>query len=86
MRMVTCIDLLYTTYKRKSLENSSSLTGARFLEDGLVVPGPYTALPNDKKMVAILHRELERKIEKVKHMKLEVMPPKTKNNMKFQPE
>ena len=23
MRMVTCIDLLYTTYKRKSLENSS---------------------------------------------------------------
>ena len=47
----------------------------------LVVPGRYTALSNDKKMVAILHRELERKIEKVKHMKLEVMPPKTKNNM-----
>ena len=81
MRMVTCIDLSYTTYKRKSLENSSSLTGARFLEDGLVVRGPYTALSNDKKMVAILHRELERKIEKVKHMKLEVLPPKTKNNM-----
>ena len=30
--------------------------------------------------------KLERKIEKVKHMKLEVMPPKTKNNMNFQPE
>ena len=60
MRMVTCIDLLYTTYKRKSLENSSSPTGARFLMDGLVVPGPYTALSNDKKMVAILHRELVR--------------------------
>ena len=86
MRMVTCIDLSYTTYKRKSLENFSSPTGARFLEDGLVVPRPYTALSNDKKMVAILHRELERKIEKVKHMKLEVMPPKTKNNMNFQPE
>ena len=85
MRMVTCIDLSYTTYKRKSLENSSSPTGARFLEDGLVVPGRYTALSNDKKMVAILHRELERKIEKVKHMKLEVMQPNTKNNMKFQP-
>ena len=42
-----------------------------------MVPGRYTALSNDKKMVAILHRELERKIEKVKHMKLEVMPPKT---------
>ena len=86
MRMVTCIDLSYTTYNRKSLENSSSPIGARFLEDGLMVPGPYTALSNDKKMVAILHRELERKIEKVKHMKLEILPPKTKNNMNFQPE
>ena len=26
------------------------------------------------------------KVEKVKHMKLEVMRPKTKNNMNFQPE
>ena len=51
-----------------------------------MVPGRYTALSNDKKMVAILHRELEGKIEKVKHMKLEVMPPKTKNNVNFQPE
>ena len=51
-----------------------------------MVPGRHTALSNDKKMVAILHRELERKIEKVKHMKLEVMPPKTKTNMNFQPE
>ena len=55
-----------------------SPTAARFLEDGLVVTGWYTALSNDKKMVAILHRELERKFEKVKHMKLEVMQPKTK--------
>ena len=37
-------------------------------------------------MVTILHRELERKVEKVKHMKMEVMQPKTKNNMNFQPE
>ena len=51
-----------------------------------MVPGRYTTLSNDKKTVAILHRELERKIEKVKHMKLEVMPPKTKNNINFQPE
>ena len=51
-----------------------------------MVPGRYTALSNDKKMVTILHRELERKVEKVKHMKLEVMQPKTKNNMNFQPE
>ena len=37
-------------------------------------------------MVTILHRELERKVENVKHMKLEVMTSKTKNNMNFQPE
>ena len=43
-----------------------------------MVPGRYTALSNDKKMVTILHRELEHKVEKVKHMKLEVMQPKTK--------
>ena len=40
-----------------------------------MVPGRYTALSNDKKMVTILHRELEHKVE---HMKLEVMQPKTK--------
>ena len=51
-----------------------------------MVPGRYTAFYNEKKMVKILHRELERKDEKVKHMKFEVMWPKTKNNMKFQPD
>ena len=51
-----------------------------------MVTGRYTAFSSNKKMVAILHRELEHKVEKVKHMKLEVMRPKTKNNMNFQPE
>ena len=51
-----------------------------------MVTGRYTAFSNDKKMVTILHRELERKIEKVKHIKLEVMTPKTKSNMNFHPE
>ena len=37
-----------------------------------------------RKKVAILHRELEHKVEKVKHMKLEVM--RTQNNMNFHPE
>ena len=46
-------------------------------------PGRYTAFSNNKKLVTILQRELERKVEKVKHMKLEVMFPKTKNNMNF---
>lgn len=55
-------------------------------EGTLVVPGRCTAFSNDKKMVTTLHRELKCKIEKVKHMTLEVMQPKTKNNMNFQPE
>lgn len=38
-----------------------------------VVHRRYTAIVNYKKMVKILHRELKRKFEKVKHMKLEVM-------------
>ena len=45
-----------------------------------------TAFSNNKKMVTILHRELEHKVEKVQHMKLEFMRPKTKTNMNFQPE
>ena len=46
-----------------------------------MVPGRYTAFFNNKKMLTILQRELEGKVEKVKHLKLEVMQPKTKNNM-----
>ena len=44
------------------------------------------AFSNNKKMVTILHRELEQKVVKVQHMKLEVLRLKTKNNMNFQPE
>ena len=51
-----------------------------------MVTGRYTAFSNKKKMVTILLRELEHKVEKVQHMKLEVMWPKTKNNMNFQTE
>ena len=46
----------------------------------------YSAFSNNKKMVTIIHRELEHKVEKVQHMKLEVMRPKTINNMNVQPE
>ena len=46
-----------------------------------MVPGRYTTFFSNTKMVTILQRELERKVEKVKHLKLEVMQPKTKNNM-----
>ena len=81
------IELSFLLCKFLSREGCSlefSPTGARFLKDGFLVPGRYTALSNNKKMVTILHRELERKVEKVKHMKLEVIGPKTKNNMNFQ--
>ena len=43
-------------------------------------------MDNNREMVTILHRELEHKVEKVQHMKFEVMWPKTKSNMNFQPE
>ena len=49
-------------------------------------PGVILAFSNNTKIGTILHRELERKVEKVKHIKLEVMRPKTKNNINFQPE
>ena len=51
-----------------------------------MVTGRYTAFSNNKKMATILHRELEQKVVKVQHMKLEVLRLKTKNNMNFQPE
>ena len=38
----------------------------RFLEEGLAVTGRYTAFSNNKKMVTILHRDLEHKVEKVR--------------------
>ena len=38
-----------------------------------MVTGRYTAFSNNKKMVTILLRELEHKVEKVQRMKLEVM-------------
>ena len=51
------------------------------------VTGRYTAFSNNKKMVTILHRELEHKFKKFdQHVKFEVVWPKTKNNMNFQPE
>ena len=51
-----------------------------------MVTGRYTAFSNNKKMVTILHRKLEQKVEKVQRMNLGVLRPKTKNNMNFQPE
>ena len=54
-----------------------------------MVNGHYTAFSNRKKMVTILHGELEHKVEKVRsahEVGGHIMWPKTKNNMNFQPE
>ena len=45
----------------------------------LVVLGRYTAFSNNQKMVSIVHKELGHNVEKLKHMKLEVMQPKITN-------
>ena len=50
-----------------------------------MVPGRYTAFSKIKKMVTILHKVLKLKVEKIKHMELEVMRLETQN-MNFQPE
>ena len=38
---------------------------------------------NNQKIVSDPHKELERKVEKLKHMKLEVMQPKIKKSDNF---
>ena len=38
---------------------------------------------NNQKMISILPKELGRKVEKLKHMKLEVMQPKIENKSKL---
>ena len=44
-----------------------------------MVPLYSTAFSNNEKMVSILHKELERKGEKLKHVKFKVVQPKIKN-------
>ena len=50
-----------------------------------LVPGHYTAFSNNKKIVIILHRELERKVEKFKAHEVGGHAAE-ENNMNFQPE
>ena len=38
----------------------------------------------NQKMISIIDKELERKVAKLKHMKLEVMQPKIKNKSELQ--
>ena len=40
------------------------------MEDGLVVPGKYLASAEDKKLIAILKKELDKKAERLLHMNI----------------
>jgi len=69
-----------------SLEFSpATADGSEVLEDGLVVPGRYTAFSNNQKMASILHKGVERKVKKLKHMKLEVIKQKNKSKSELPP-
>ena len=48
-----------------------------------MIIGRYTAFSNNKKMVTIIDRELEHKVEKVQHMKLEIIQPKDQKQYEF---
>ena len=41
----------------------------------------HTAITNNQRMVSILHKELGRKVEILKHMTLEVLQPKIKTSL-----
>ena len=47
-------------------------TGPRYLKDGLVVPGCFKALSNEKALISILKNKLGKKDNKLKHLKLTV--------------
>ena len=53
----------------------------QFLEDGLVVPGGYSAFSTSKKPIDILHKELQRQV--LPHMKFTAMEPKIKSKLLY---
>ena len=58
-------------------------TGPRYLEDGLVVPGRFRAISNKTTLIRILKVELQKKTDKMKHMKLNVNEVKTMNKISY---
>ena len=58
----------YANFTRKGCHLKFSPTGSRYLEDELVVPGKYLASAEDKKLIAILKKELDKKAERLLHM------------------
>ena len=63
--------LLCKFLAQKGCHLKFSPTGSRYLEDGLVVvPGKYLASAEDKKLTAILKKELDKKSERLLHMNI----------------
>jgi hypothetical protein len=58
-------------------------TGPRYLEDGLVVPGRFKAMSSENALIHILKNELEKKVDKLKHMNLKVNAVKTINKILY---
>ena len=76
------IELSFLLCKFLSQKNCTlEFTGTRYLEDGLVVPGKYFAYSQiiTKQINTMLHKELEKKVASLAHMKITVEPPKLKN-------
>ena len=66
---------------RKGCHLKFSPTGSRYLEDGLVVPGKYLASAEDKKLIAILKKKLDKKAERLLHMNIIVKEIIAKNRL-----
>ena len=71
--------LLCKFIEREGCSLTFSQTGPRVLEDGLVVPGTYTALCTSRRPLETLEEQLRKKTLAVKHLKVEIGSIKTKN-------
>ena len=60
-----------------------SPAGARMLEDGLVVPGTFSAFCQSRTMINILKTELEEKVIKLAYMKIDVGDVEFKNAITY---
>ena len=69
---------LYTFSQLQHPHLTFSPTGPRMLEDGLVVPGTYTALCIWRRRLETLEEQLRKKTLTLKNMKLEIGSIKTK--------
>ena len=58
-------------------------TGPRYLEDGLVVPGCFKAISIEKALIQILKNELEKKADKLTHLKRNVNAMKSMNKISY---